>query len=120
MNDFYRSVYAVVARIPPGRVATYGQIAALSGRPGAARQVGYALAAAPRSLGLPWQRVINARGEISRRADPDDEAYQRMLLSAEGVAFDANGRVSLQLYLWDQAVGAANLKIPPLPVDTEH
>lgn len=98
---FRVAVYAVIRRIPEGRVATYGQVAALAGRPRAARQVGYALAAAPRELQLPWQRVINARGGISRRADPGDEDYQRLLLEAEGVVFDGQGRVSLKCYQWD-------------------
>jgi len=99
-RTFQQAVYAVVRRIPEGRVATYGQVAALAGRPGAARQVGYALAAAPRELGLPWQRVINAHGEVSRRADPGDEEYQRLLLQAEGVVFDERGRVALSRYRW--------------------
>src|SRR5262245_154669 len=73
-------IYAVVRRIPKGRVATYGQVAALAGYPGHARQVGYALSALPSGTALPWHRVINARGEISLRHWPGAEVTQRMLL----------------------------------------
>jgi methylated-DNA-protein-cysteine methyltransferase-like protein len=89
-----------VKRVPRGRVATYGQIAALAGIPGAARQVGYALHSTPKSMRIPWQRVVNARGAVSRRADPDDEVYQRRLLESEGVRFDEHGRIPLERYAW--------------------
>jgi methylated-DNA-protein-cysteine methyltransferase-like protein len=94
-------VYAVVRRIPRGRVATYGQIARLAGLGGAARQVGYALAALPAHSSVPWHRVINARGAVSmrRRAGPDLE--QRLKLEHEGVCFDAGGRVALGTYGWE-------------------
>ena len=95
----YARIYAVVRRIPKGRVATYGQIAELAGLPRQARQVGYALAAL-RDARVPWQRVINARGEISARSVAGPDALQRALLEREGVAFDANGRVSLRAHLW--------------------
>ena len=96
----YRRIYAVVRRIPRGRVATYGQVAALAGLPGHARQVGYALHALPRGTRLPWHRVINAKGEVSRRRRPGDELSQRLLLEREGVRFDARGRVALARLRW--------------------
>lgn len=95
----YEEVYAVVRRIPRGRVATYGQIARLLGRPGAARQVGYALAAL-RGDAVPWHRVVNARGAVSPRAAPGCDAAQRLLLEREGVAFDAAGRAALARFGW--------------------
>jgi methylated-DNA-protein-cysteine methyltransferase-like protein len=100
-SDSYRKIYAVVARIPPGRVATYGQVAALAGMARHARQVGYALHALPDGTDLPWQRVINSRGEVSLRAEPGRDGYQRHLLEEEGVSFDARGRVDLARFLWD-------------------
>jgi methylated-DNA-protein-cysteine methyltransferase-like protein len=100
MHDRRARIYAVVSMIPRGRVASYGQVAALAGMPGKARQVGYALAAADAAGELPWHRVINARGEISRRAVSGDEKRQRALLEGEGVRFDANGRVSLARFGW--------------------
>jgi len=99
--SIYARYYAVVLRIPPGRVATYGQVAALAGLPGLARQVGYALAALPDDSDVPWQRVINARGEVSHRSGGSAfERVQRILLEAEGVAFEVSGRVDLERYGW--------------------
>jgi len=100
----YEAIYRVIAAIPEGRVATYGQVAALAGLPGHARQVGYALHAVPDELDLPWQRVINAKGEVSLRSPdtgPGREGYQRHLLEEEGVEFDLAGRVDLQRFGWD-------------------
>jgi methylated-DNA-protein-cysteine methyltransferase-like protein len=96
----YDRIYAVVRRIPRGRVATYGQVAMLAGLGSHARQVGYALHALRASSAVPWHRVINARGEISRRATPGSELSQRLLLEREGVRFDARGRVVLSRYGW--------------------
>jgi TDG/mug DNA glycosylase family protein len=102
----YAPIYETVRRIPRGRVATYGQIAKLAGIPRQARQVGYALAAL-RGDDLPWQRVINARGEVSPRAEPGWEEVQRRLLEREGVVFDAQGRVSLARFGWQADTRAA-------------
>jgi methylated-DNA-protein-cysteine methyltransferase-like protein len=99
-NDTYTRIYRVVQQIPEGKVATYGQVAALAGLPGRARQVGYALNALPEGLDIPWQRVINARGEISKRATPGFEKLQQRLLEREGVQFDSHGRVSLDQFGW--------------------
>jgi methylated-DNA-protein-cysteine methyltransferase related protein len=96
----YERIYAVVLRIPRGRVATYGQIAELAGLRGHARQVGYALHALPESRRVPWHRVINAKGRVSARADPDWEQIQRQLLEREGLQFDAAGRTDLLRYGW--------------------
>jgi methylated-DNA-protein-cysteine methyltransferase-like protein len=97
----YRRIYRVIERIPEGRVATYGQVAALASLAGHARQVGYALHSLPDGSPLPWHRVINAKGEVSLRAEPGREGYQRHLLEEEGVAFNPQGRVDLDRFLWD-------------------
>lgn len=98
----WERVYAVVRRIPRGRVATYGQVAALAGMPRGARQVGYALHALPEDSDVPWQRVINHRGEISSRSEPYSEPLQQALLEAEGVVFDpTTHRVDLRRYRWE-------------------
>jgi len=99
--DSYGRIYRVVERIPEGRVATYGQVATIAGLAGHARQVGYALHALPDGSPLPWHRVINAKGEVSLRAEPGREGYQRHLLEEEGVAFNAGGRVNLDRFLWE-------------------
>jgi len=93
-----------VARIPRGRVTTYGEVAALAGRPGAARQVGYALAALHGGHArLPWQRVLGKRpgghAGISL-LDPMGAAVQRDLLEREGVVFDERERVALERFGW--------------------
>ena len=96
----YTRIYATVKRVPRGRVATYGQIAAVAGLGRQARQVGYALHALPDGSHVPWHRVINARGEISRRGERGWEHIQRSLLEGEGVRFDAAGRVPLRVFQW--------------------
>lgn len=96
---FFRRVYDLVARIPPGRVATYGQIAALLEHPRWARTVGWALHSLPEDLShLPWHRVLNGQGRISTRPS---SAEQRRRLEAEGVRFDPDDRVPLGQFLWD-------------------
>ena len=95
----YTRIYAIVRRIPRGRVATYGQIARLAGIPGRARQVGYALHALGGATAVPWQRVVNARGAISLHP-LDGGVSQRLLLEREGVRFDAGGRIPLGKYQW--------------------
>jgi methylated-DNA-protein-cysteine methyltransferase related protein len=98
---FRRLVYAMVRRVPRGRVATYGEIAAAIGRPRAARAVGRALAALPAPLArvVPWQRVVNAGGGISRR-DLESMTLQRELLEREGVRFRRSGYVNLARASW--------------------
>jgi methylated-DNA-protein-cysteine methyltransferase-like protein len=95
----YARIYAVVRRIPRGRVATYGQIARLAGLPGRARQVGYALHALRSSTAVPWQRVLNASGAVSLPAMRGG-VTQRLLLRKEGIEFLASDRVSLARYQW--------------------
>ena len=97
----YRAIYRTVKRIPKGKIATYGQVASLAGVPGAARQVGYALHALKEGNSVPWQRVVNARGAISKRSSGwSAEIDQRLLLEAEGVKFDAVGRIQLARFQW--------------------
>ncbi len=111
--DVYPAIYAVVNRIPRGRVAIYGQVAELAGLPGHARQVGYALNALPDDTRVPWQRVINAQGRISARADSDWGAYQRHLLESEGVVFEEDGRVPLARFQWRPRSVSAFAATPP-------
>jgi len=98
MNPTYRKIYAVIARVPRGRVATYGQIAILAGLPGRARQVGYALHALPDGSPLPWHRIVNARGTSSLPGDAGDE--QRRRLARERIVIGEGGRIDLMRYGW--------------------
>ncbi len=101
MSQFYDAVYRATCMIPPGRVTTYGTLAAMLGRPMASRAVGYALRALPDGTDVPWHRVINAQGRISLKArHPGETDQQRHLLEQEGVAFDAEDRVDLQVFGW--------------------
>jgi len=80
---------------------TYGQIATILGCPRAARAVGYAMRASGRLGDVPWQRVINAQGRISARTEVERPLIQRMLLEAEGVAFDETGACDLRVHRWE-------------------
>jgi methylated-DNA-protein-cysteine methyltransferase-like protein len=104
--SWWEAFYRVARRIPRGRVCTYGVVAALAGKPRAARHVGFAMAALKdegKNRDVPWHRVLGARSR-GRAAvsikDPMGGAVQRMLLEAEGVRFDARGAVSLDAFGW--------------------
>ena len=96
----YERVYAVVRQIPPGKVATYGQIAGIVDGC-TARMVGYAMSALNAESDVPWQRVINAQGKISPRGGGDGLLRQRLLLEDEGVHFSQAGRVDFKQVRWD-------------------
>lgn len=97
---FYSAVYELVRRVPRGRVVTYGQVAVLLSAPSAARAVGYALHALDGSEGVPWWRVINARGAISLKGRGSAADLQRALLEAEGVVFGNDDRTDLRAFRW--------------------
>jgi len=99
VNPFYHRIYRIVRHIPKGRVATYGIVARLAGRPGAARTVGWALSALSEDDDVPWWRVINAAGRISLATD-HSAVLQRALLLREGVKFAPGGAVNLGTYGW--------------------
>ena len=100
MKVTYDLIHRIVSRIPRGRVATYGQIANLAGIPGQARRIGYALSALPDGTDVPWQRVVNAKGEISLRTHTGADSLQKKLLRAEGVVFSREGRISMERFQW--------------------
>jgi methylated-DNA-protein-cysteine methyltransferase-like protein len=99
--SFDQRVWAVVAQIPPGELATYGQIAELIGAYGSARQVGWALRRLSLPSSVPWHRVVNAQGRISMSLSREGSDWiQRQLLLAEGIPVDAQGRLPLARYRW--------------------
>ncbi len=103
-SDLYAKIYQVVRGIPRGRVATYGQVAALAGYPRHARVVGYALSALSDDHGdaaeVPWQRVVNAAGRVSPRSHPGWGGLQEHLLRDEGIEIRLDGSLDLEHYRW--------------------
>ena len=99
--DMHRNeiIWQVVASIPSGCVATYGQVARLAGYPGYARQVGVVLKNLPEGSRLPWHRVLNARGMLSFPVGCEAYQRQRTLLEAEGIEFNGE-RLSLTRFGW--------------------
>ena len=100
-SSFDQRVRVVVALIPRGRLATYGQVADWIGAYGCARQVGWALRRVQLPSSIPWQRVVNAQGRISMSPSREGSDWmQRELLIAEGIPVDLNGNLPLKLFLW--------------------
>ena len=100
VSEFFQRVYEIVARIPRGKVVTYGQIAAALGDPRQARTVGWAMYSMPEWLDIPWHRVVNSSGGISTRNASGGLNTQRKLLEDEGIVFNENGRLHLEKYRW--------------------
>ncbi len=98
-KSIYQKIYNTVRQIPYGRVATYGQIAQMVDNC-TARMVGYALAATPEDVEIPWHRVINSQGKLSLITFED---LQRRLLESEDIKFDKSGKVDLRKYRWDES-----------------
>ncbi len=99
-RSFTEQVWQIVRQVPHGKVVSYGGVAAIMGRPRAARGVGKALNALPEDTDVPWWRVINSRGEISIRGHWHGAALQRALLRDEGIEFGRDGRVDFEDYGW--------------------
>lgn len=101
--NWHQSVWKVVSEIPSGHVLTYGEVARLSGMPRAARRISQAMRRAPRSMALPWHRVINAQGKISFPEDSNGWLQQKDKLESEGVIF-LNGKIDLDRFGYRGAV----------------
>ena len=99
LHPFTEKAIECIQAIPAGRVATYGQIAAMAGTPRGARQVARILHSCSKQEDLPWHRVVNREGRISLNAlQGGKEQWQR--LEKEGVEFDLAGRIDLKRFLW--------------------
>lgn len=96
--SLHKKIYRIVKQIPYGKVISYGSIASIVGC--SARHVGYAMAAIPHDLELPWHRVVNAQGAISLRKHGQGDVEQKRLLLNEGVRFKHNGRIDLDRHSW--------------------
>ncbi|MBX9346900.1 MGMT family protein [Chromobacterium vaccinii] len=102
--EFARRVLALLAKVPPGRVTTYGTLAELAGYPRHSRHVGHLLGKLPEGVAAPWYRVLGAGGRLSRPGSHHAD-WQRLQLEEEGVEFNASGKVDLRIFGWpDQMV----------------
>ena len=99
MADLHQRIYDLVRQVPPGKVATYGQIAKIIGGC-SAQMVGFALAALREGQNVPWQRVINVKGKISPHGFGYGSAVQEQLLRQEGIEFDEEGRIDFVKFGW--------------------
>ncbi len=99
-ESMYCRIYSVVNMVPPGKVATYGQIARITGRC-SARNVGYAMSSVSSDSDVPWHRVINSRGRISVRSHGEECTAQSRMLESEGVVFNDAGTVDLETFGWE-------------------
>ena len=102
----FESIYNIVRKIPRGKVTTYGQISRMLGRC-SAQMIGFALAALPKRKGyedVPWQRVINAKGKISPHGYGYGTNMQRILLEDEGILFNTENEIDLNVFGWDETL----------------
>ena len=99
---FVRFVYGVVKKIPKGKVMTYGQVAALSGFPGAAREVGHIMSRVSAEEDLPCHRVVNKTGSLSPDYAFGGQERQRAMLEAEGIPFLKDGRIDMLYSQWSE------------------
>ena len=105
-NSFFQKVWSITKKIPKGKVATYGQIAAIVSTPRAARQVGWALHSMPENQKIPWHRVINSKGFISTTCLEHPSDLQKQLLGKEGIKVIKKNNlwwIDLKKYLWHPA-----------------
>ena len=107
VRDDYRAIWESVSQVPKGRVATYGEIARLTGLIGQARLVGYALHNLPPRSTVPWHRIINAKGEISLPRLHGGYRRQRRLLEKEGILFTKN-KIDLDKFGWIRSIRPAH------------
>ncbi len=100
MGEYFDKVYEVVKKIPKGKVATYGQIAFLTGKPRGSQRVGFALHANRNPEEIPCHRVVNRFGRVATGYKFGGENIQRKILESEGIEFGPDGTIDLDKYLW--------------------
>jgi methylated-DNA-protein-cysteine methyltransferase related protein len=101
LEKYFEKVYAIVLQIPKGKVATYGQIAAILGSPRNARIVGWAMNSAPENINIPCHRVVNKAGDLSPEYVFGNKAIQQIMLEQEGITFKSDGKIDMKKHLWD-------------------
>ena len=100
MKEFDERIYRLAKMIPAGRVATYGQLAAMAGFPKLSRAAGRAMKNAPAGMDIPCHRVVNSTGDTAPEHVFEGKRHQRAMLEAEGVVFKPNGRIDMKKSLW--------------------
>lgn len=100
-SEFNKRVYKLVGLIPRGKVATYGQLAVMAGKPNGARMAGRAMRNTPGDMDLPCHRVVNASGKTAPDYVFESKRHQRAMLEAEGVIFKANGNINMKICQWN-------------------
>lgn len=104
MSTFTKKVIQLTRSIPEGKIATYGQIAELAGKPQGSRGVSWILHSCSTAYKLPWHRVINAQGKISFEAGTHNYRQQKKRLEKEGIVFNSSGQLDLKKYRWNKKV----------------
>lgn len=104
MSEFTKKVIQLVQSIPKGKVATYGQIAELAGKPQGSRGVGWILHSSSIHYKLPWHRVLNSKGKISFEKGSHNYRQQKRLLEKEGVQLNSSGQLKLSQFQWKKKV----------------
>ena len=99
--EFNKRIYELVRLIPKGKVATYGQLAMMSGKPNGARMAGRAMKNTPAEIDLPCHRVVNAAGNTAPDYVFESKTHQRAMLEAEGVSFKTNGNINMEICKWN-------------------
>ncbi|WP_374076020.1 MGMT family protein [Bdellovibrio bacteriovorus] len=103
-TEFSKKVISFIKKIPKGKVATYGQIAKLAGKPQGSRGVAWILHSCSESHSLPWQRVLNSKGKISFPPSTSSYVRQKRLLQKEGVEFGERDQIDLKKFQWNKKV----------------
>ncbi|MNL18003.1 methylated-DNA--protein-cysteine methyltransferase [compost metagenome] len=111
MTEFSAAVISLIQKVPAGKIATYGQIAKLAGKPQGARGVAWILNSSSKAHKLPWQRILNSSGKISFPVDSAEYRKQRKLLENEGIVFGDNGQIDLKKFQWKKEVKVAKKKV---------
>ena len=101
-GQFFQKIIEIIKDIPQGKVATYGQIAAMAGTQNP-RIVGFALAGLKEDTDIPWFRVINSKGKISFPEESNAYKIQYSLLQQDGIIFSVNNRINLNQFGWSEA-----------------
>lgn len=109
-SAFATKVIELILKVPKGKVATYGQIAKLAGKPQGSRGVSWILHSSSKAYKLPWQRILNSQGKISFPVGSAEFTKQKRLLVSEGIKFDEQNQIDLKTYQWSKKLRTSKVK----------